>query len=67
MSAFEAGGDIYIMEVGGTPTKIVSSKAGVVNMQPVLSPDASRVAFSSKRDDKFSIYVVGVDEHGRRG
>lgn len=64
--AFEAGGAIYVMEPGGTPTRIVAPKAGVVNMQPALSPDASRVAFSSNVEGKFSIYVVGVDGEGLR-
>jgi Tol biopolymer transport system component len=64
--AFEAGGAIYVMDAGGgTPTQIVGDKDGV-NMQPALSPDASRVAFSSKRDGKFSLYVVGVDGEGLR-
>lgn len=64
--AFEAGGAIYVMEEGGTPTRIVSSKGGVINMQPALSPDASRVAFSSNIEGQFSIYVVGVDGEGLR-
>ena len=64
--AFEADGAIYVMEAGGTPTRIVAPKAGVVNMQPALSPDASRVAFSSNVEGKFSIYVVGVDGEGLR-
>lgn len=65
--AFEAGGEIYVVGAGGgAPTKIVENTGGVVNMQPALSPDASRVAFSSKRDGKFSIYVVGVDGTGLR-
>ena len=65
--AFEAGGEIYVNDAyGGTPTKIVAGGNGVVNMQPALSPDASRVAFSSQRDGKFSIYVVGIDGEGLR-
>jgi Tol biopolymer transport system component len=64
--AFEAGGAIYVMDAGGTPTRIVAPKVGVVNMQPALSPDASLVAFSSNVEGKFSIYVVGIDGEGLR-
>lgn len=64
--AFEAGGAIYVMEPGGTPTRIVPGKGEVVNMQPALSPDASHVAFSSNVEGQFSIYVVGVDGKGLR-
>ena len=63
---FEAGGAIYVMDAGGTPTQIVGARAGVFNMQPALSPDASRVAFSSNLEGKFSIYVVSVDGGGLR-
>jgi Tol biopolymer transport system component len=63
--AFEAGGEIYVMDAsGGTPTKIVERKAGSVNMQPALSPDGSRIAFSSNREGMFHIYIVGVDGEG---
>jgi Tol biopolymer transport system component len=63
--AFEAGGEIYVMDAsGGTPTRIVERKAGSVNMQPALSPDGSRIAFSSNREGGFHIYIVGVDGEG---
>lgn len=66
--AFEAGGEIYVVDAsGGTPTKIVESKGGVVtNTQPALSPDGSRIAFSSDMEGVFHIYVVGVDGEGLR-
>ncbi len=64
--AFEAGGAIYVMDAGGTPSRIVAPKGGAVNMQPALSPDASRVAFSSNVEGQFHIYVVGVDGEGLR-
>jgi Tol biopolymer transport system component len=65
--AFEKGGEIYVMDANsGLLAKIVDNNGGVINMQPALSPDASRVAFSSKRDGKFSIYIIGVDGQGLR-
>jgi Tol biopolymer transport system component len=69
--AFEAGGEIYVMNVGtGMTTKIVGiaegSSGDVFNTQPALSPDGSRVAVSGKRDGKFSIYLVNIDGSGLR-
>ena len=66
--AFESGGEIYVVDAsGGTPNKIVESKGGVVtNTQPALSPDGSRIAFSSDMEGAFHIYVVGVDGEGLR-
>lgn len=65
--AFEAGGEIYVIaSEGGTPRKIVAAKSGVTNMQPALSPDGSRIAFSSNLDGPFHIYVIGVDGAGMR-
>jgi Tol biopolymer transport system component len=65
--AFEANGEIYLADAsGGTPSKVVSGDNGVYNMQPALSPDGARIAFSSRRDGKFSIYIVGVDGGGLR-
>lgn len=65
LMAFEAGGAIYVREADGTLTEIVGNKAAV-NVQPALSPDGTRVAFSSQRDGKFSIYIVNVDGSGLR-
>ena len=65
--AFEAGGAIYVVDSeGGMPRRIVAAKAGVTNMQPALSPDGSRIAFSSNLEGTFDIYVIGVDGAGRR-
>jgi Tol biopolymer transport system component len=65
--AYEAGGEIYVVSAeGGTPNRIVTAKADVFNMEPALSPDGTRVAFSSNLEGKFSIYVVGVDGEGAR-
>ena len=65
--AFEAGGEIYVVDAGGgMPRRIVAAKAGVTNMQPALSPDGSRIAFSSNLAGMFRIDVVGVDGEGMR-
>ena len=65
--AFEAGGAIYVVDAGGgTPRRIVAPKADVTNMQPALSPDGTRIAFSSNREGLFSIYVIGTDGEGLR-
>ncbi|MBV9927783.1 MAG: PD40 domain-containing protein [Acidobacteria bacterium] len=65
--AFERGGEIYVVDTsGGAPTKIVEAVGDIFNMQPALSPDGSRVAFSSRREGKFSLYVVDVDGSGLR-
>lgn len=65
--AFEAGGEIYVVDAsGGTPRLVVVSKRGVTHMQPALSPDGSRIAFSSNLEGSFHIYVVGVDGTGMR-
>ncbi|HVF41980.1 MAG TPA: hypothetical protein VM936_03160 [Pyrinomonadaceae bacterium] len=65
--AFEAGGEIYVTDAsGGSPRRIVAAKSGVTHMEPALSPDGSRVAFSSNLEGTFHIYVVGVDGRGMR-
>lgn len=65
--AFEAGGEIYVVDSGGgMPRRIFAAKAGVTNVQPALSPDGSRVAFSSNLEGTFHIYVIGVDGRGMR-
>jgi Tol biopolymer transport system component len=65
--AFEAGGEIYVVDGdGGTPNRIVERKGESVNAQPALSPDGLRVAFSSNREGRFHIYVVGVEGEGMR-
>jgi Tol biopolymer transport system component len=60
--AFSAGDEIYTTEPdGGSPKTVVAGGNGIVNRHPALSPDGTRIAFSSRREGKFSIYVVGVD------
>lgn len=63
--AFAAGGEIYVMGAGGgAPTRVVGLESGGINRNPALSPDGTRIAFSSSREGNFGIYIVGVDGEG---
>jgi TolB protein len=63
--AFSAGNEIYVVAAsGGTARKVVSRVGVEENRQPAVSPDGTRIAFSSSREGSLSIYVVGVDGQG---
>ncbi len=63
--AYAAGGEIYVVEAGGgTPKMLVGRDNVGTNRHPAVSPDGTRVAFSSSRDGNFGIYLVGVDGQG---
>ena len=63
--AFSSGGEIYVMGAGGgTATRVVGLEGGGTNRHPAVSPDGTRIAFSSSREGEFSIYIVGVDGEG---
>jgi Tol biopolymer transport system component len=66
--AFAAGGEIFVMNADGSGLKqLTVGVAGVHNYQPALSPDGTRVAFSSNLGNKgFDIYVVSVGGKGLR-
>lgn len=65
--AFASGGEIYLVAPDGSGLKqLTSSDPGVYNYQPALSPDGTRVAFSSAQSNKSGINVVAVDGTGLR-
>jgi TolB protein len=65
--AFSAGGEIYVIGAGGGAAKRVFGPEGEgTDRQPSVSPDGTRIAFSSSREGNFSLYLVGVDGGGLR-
>jgi TolB protein len=59
---FSAGGEIYIMDADGSaPTQLTDGDPNVHDIQPSLSPDGTRIAFSSNRGGDYDIYVMNVD------
>src|SRR5256885_3284491 len=54
--AFSYLGDIYTVEtIGGTARAITSHPAHDIN--PVFSPDGSKIAFSSNRHGSYDVFV----------
>jgi Tol biopolymer transport system component len=64
--AFEREGDIFLALVGSGTVNVTNHPAADVS--PALSPDRSRIVFSSNRDDPSGnpsdLYVVNVDGSG---
>src|SRR3954464_14995035 len=57
--AFSYLGDIFTVEtIGGTARAITSHPAHDVN--PVFSPDGSKIAFSSNRHGSYDVFVTSV-------
>jgi len=55
------GGDIWIFEVGNaTPSKFTFD-ASQDNSMPIWSPDGKRIAFGSRRNGKWGVYVKVAD------
>ena len=55
--------EIYSMNANGTSqTRLTNNPA--VDTQPTISPDGSRVAFTSDRNGNFQIYVMNADGTG---
>jgi Tol biopolymer transport system component len=55
------GGDVWIFEAGQTTPSKFTFDAAQDNSSPVWSPDGSRIAFSSRRDARFGLYVKLAD------
>ncbi|SEG11936.1 S41 family peptidase [Parabacteroides chinchillae] len=55
--AFTYKGDIYtVLSTGGKATQLTTNPAH--DMQPVWSPDGSKIAFASNRNGSFDIYIM---------
>jgi len=60
--AFETGGDIGLMDTGGfVVEKLTLQVETRPNIQPVWSPDGSRIAFAGAGDEGFDLYVMDAD------
>ena len=55
------GGDLWIFEAGNSTPSRFTFDAAQDNSSPVWSPDASRIAFSSRRNGRYGIYVKLAD------
>ena len=55
---------LFIMNANTGTSVPVSSQAGVTNDYPALSPDGTKIAFSSTRDGNYEIYLINVDGTG---
>ena len=53
--------DIYIMDANGANRVNLTQGRHNVNHSPVMSPDGTKIAFTSYRDDNFEIYVMNAD------
>ena len=60
---FEVEGEIYIMNADGREqTRLTDGNPKVEDKQPALSPDGTRIAFSSDRDGRsFNLYAMDID------
>lgn len=62
MSMGSGSADIYKINLKGEiETRLTKGPAGAINVEPSLSPDGSRIAFSSERGGRPMIYVMNAD------
>lgn len=59
-----AGGDIWIYDADQGGMRRWTLDVGQENSSPVWSPEGDRIAFASRRDAKWGIYVKNVDGTG---
>lgn len=65
--AFAQGGEIFLINSDGTGlTKLTHSGPGVYNDHPALSPDGTRIAFSTIQSGRSGITLIAVDGSGLR-
>src|SRR6185369_6081327 len=55
---------VFIMNEDGSDVHQLASGGAGEDLSPVLSPDGSRVAFSSNRSGHYGLYVVNADNTG---
>lgn len=54
--------NIYkINQTGGIVAKLTNGPTGTMNVEPAVSPDGQKVAFSSDRAGRTMIYIMGID------
>jgi len=59
---FESGGDIYVMDADGSNQVSLDDPAGNFDISPAFSPDGSKIAFATNRDDgNWEIYLMDAD------
>lgn len=62
MSMGSGAADIYKINLAGDVlTRLTKGPAGAINVEPTLSPDGSKIAFSSERGGRPMIYVMNSD------
>lgn len=62
MSMGSGSADIYKINLKGEiETRLTNGPAGAINVEPTLSPDGTKVAFSSERGGRPMIYVMNTD------
>jgi Tol biopolymer transport system component len=61
--AFETAGDLYVVNRDGSGLRQLTNDPAI-DSAPDWSPDGSRIAFFSNRDDNFDIYVINADGSG---
>ncbi len=65
MSMGSGAADIYRINISGEViTRLTKGPAGAINVEPTLSPDGQKIAFSSERGGRPMIYVMNSDGGG---
>ena len=57
---------IYQLRLGGPPALLPVLQDSASNIQAVLSPDRTRIAFSSNRSGSFDLYIMDADGRNLR-